>query len=315
EYPEDTTEDNNEKFKFNIGKYTGNKWSGKYLRAPDIFFIILGKEKDKLLSIEPNIGKVITVSWSRKGINSKILFPKEENNSTQHEKIPVLKSPREIQKIIFNKGDTESLLLLINEIKNELKHAKLLWVDIRGDRHICHYNIDNLYFTHNFHGIIPYDDSLIILLCGLLNSTLTSFFVEVLGRKGLGGGAVRLLIEDLRRADILVAPALLEKEQKNKIEKLIKKKFGKRRIKSIFQELGINPRQPIRSQKPNLLPYRPSACRNLHAELQGRHGAQADKALDDIVFDVLGLTQAERDEVYWSVCELVKNRLEKARSV
>jgi len=48
-------------------------------------------------------------------------------------------------------------------------------------------------------------------------------------------------------------------------------------------------------QKPNSLPDR--------------------KALDDIVFDILDLTQAERDEVYWSVCELVKNRLEKARSV
>ena len=63
----------------------------------------------------------------------------------------------------------------------------------------------------------------------------------------------------------------------------------------IFQELGINPKQPIRSQKPNPLPDR--------------------KALDDIVFDILGLTPEERNEVYWAVCELVKNRLEKARSV
>jgi len=39
------------------------------------------------------------------------------------------------------------------------------------------------------------------------------------------------------------------------------------------------------------------------------------KALDDIVFDILGLTEKERDEVYLAVCELVKNRLEKARSV
>ena len=37
--------------------------------------------------------------------------------------------------------------------------------------------------------------------------------------------------------------------------------------------------------------------------------------MNDAVFDILGLTQAERDEVYWAVCELVKNRLEKARSV
>ncbi|MBI5149262.1 MAG: hypothetical protein HZA28_00625 [Candidatus Omnitrophica bacterium] len=39
------------------------------------------------------------------------------------------------------------------------------------------------------------------------------------------------------------------------------------------------------------------------------------KRLDDIVFDTIGLTAAERKEVYWSVCELVKNRLDQAGSV
>lgn len=39
------------------------------------------------------------------------------------------------------------------------------------------------------------------------------------------------------------------------------------------------------------------------------------KALDDIVFDALGLTEEERKEVYWAVAELVKNRLEKARNI
>jgi hypothetical protein len=29
------------------------------------------------------------------------------------------------------------------------------------------------------------------------------------------------------------------------------------------------------------------------------------EALDDVVFDALGLTEAEREEVYWAVCELV----------
>ncbi len=38
------------------------------------------------------------------------------------------------------------------------------------------------------------------------------------------------------------------------------------------------------------------------------------KALDDIVIDVVGLTEEERKEVYWTFAELVKNRLEKARS-
>jgi len=49
------------------------------------------------------------------------------------------------------------------------------------------------------------------------------------------------------------------------------------------------PKPLTRKQKPNLLPDR--------------------KALDDIVFDIPGLTEDERNEVYWTVCELVKSRL------
>ncbi len=71
--------------------------------------------------------------------------------------------------------------------------------------------------------------------------------------------------------------------------------FMMRPIHSIFTELGFDPSKPIREQEPNPLPDR--------------------KALDDIVFDALGLTEEERKEVYWAVAELVKTRLEKARSV
>jgi hypothetical protein len=64
---------------------------------------------------------------------------------------------------------------------------------------------------------------------------------------------------------------------------------------SIFMEFGFDPDRPIREQEPNPLPDR--------------------KALDDIVFDALGLTEEERKEVYYAVAELVQNRLKKARSV
>jgi hypothetical protein len=39
------------------------------------------------------------------------------------------------------------------------------------------------------------------------------------------------------------------------------------------------------------------------------------RALDDVVFDMLGLTAGEREAVYEAVVELVRARLEKARSV
>jgi hypothetical protein len=39
------------------------------------------------------------------------------------------------------------------------------------------------------------------------------------------------------------------------------------------------------------------------------------RALDEAVFDVLGLTAGEREAVYEAVVNLVRARLEKARSV
>jgi hypothetical protein len=39
------------------------------------------------------------------------------------------------------------------------------------------------------------------------------------------------------------------------------------------------------------------------------------RALDEVVFDVLGLTAGEREAVYEAVVELVRARLEKAQSV
>ncbi len=108
----------------------------------------------------------------------------------------------------------------------------------------------------------------------------------MLGRKCLGGGAIRLV-----KIDLLNLP--VPKELKLDFQKF--KQYIKRQIFSVFIEIGFDPSKSIREQEPNPLPDR--------------------KALDDIVFDALGLTEEERKEVYWAVAELVKARLEKARSV
>ena len=65
-------------------------------------------------------------------------------------------------------------------------------------------------------------------------------------------------------------------------------------IQNIFLELGFDKTQPIRDQQPSPLPDR--------------------KELDDIIFDEIGLTNDERNEIYWSVAELVQQRINKAAS-
>jgi hypothetical protein len=82
-----------------------------------------------------------------------------------------------------------------------------------------------------------------------------------------------------------------------KVKKLESNLILKRKVESIFIECGIDPKSdvPIAEQEPQPLADR--------------------KASDDAVFDAIGLTAAERTEVYRAVCQLVWNRVSKAQSV
>ena len=53
---------------------------------------------------------------------------------------------------------------------------------------------------------------------------------------------------------------------------------------------------------------------SLQPATQSLYSKSDRKALDDVIFDELELTQDERNEDYWSVAELVKQRLDKAAS-
>jgi hypothetical protein len=56
-------------------------------------------------------------------------------------------------------------------------------------------------------------------------------------------------------------------------------------------------------------------CRFLETNRTSEIHQPDRRALDEVVFDVLGLTAGEREAVYEAVVNLVRARLEKARSV
>jgi len=123
----------------------------------------------------------------------------------------------------------------------------------------------------------------------VLNSTLSCLFTEIYGRANMAEGVLTTYGPEMR-------PLLVIDPDKLRLVKTFDlEKFFNRPIKSIFEELGFDFSKLICEQEPNPLPDR--------------------KALDDIIFGVLGLTEEEKKEVYWAVAELVKNRLEKAKSV
>src|SRR3989338_6992557 len=87
EYPEGY-----ENGRFGKGSYEGNKWGGKYLRAPDIFYTILEKGKGKLSTI----GKLGKVRYPLKtGINEFFYINKDKITNVESKYlIPILKSSK-----------------------------------------------------------------------------------------------------------------------------------------------------------------------------------------------------------------------------
>jgi hypothetical protein len=285
--------------------YTGSKWGGKYLRAPDIFFTILEKGKlIRLTEVAELKAGVIT------GDNARFYQSWRSGQQVPEGWEPAFKSPRDVHTIELHTEHARHLLKVKNTLFT-IKRAPLLWPDLRGARHICHYNSDNLPFEHNFHGIIPSKKDTVEEFCGLLNTIIVALFLEVLTRTGLGGGAARLLVSDLKRLPV-PNPYLLNETQRCSLLGAFKE-LSQRPIRSIFEELGFplcqqrqcpHPEHPYEHVRPEVL------------TLEQVQRASPDRfELDRVVFDVLGLTDGERLEVYRAVAQLVKDRLVKARSV
>lgn len=313
-------------------KYVGDKWGGKYLRAPDIFFTILQKGRGKLV----RLGDIAKVRFGIKtgandffyleplGPGSRPGLLRVRNCAGWEGEIeeeflkPVIKSPRECRTIVIRPEDLRYRLFMCHKSKEELKGTKVLayieWGEkqryhrrpsCKGRRNWwslseegqdiaakLHFNylindvgrtfVGDCYASDNFHEIdLPEHFAI------YFNSVPFMLFQCIEGRANFGGGLMKIQAFELRQMLVL-------KNSESLGSDAVLSGF---RIQSIFTECGIDPESdvPIAEQEPNPLPDR--------------------KALDDIVFDVLGLTEEERKEVYRAVCQLVWERISKGRSV
>jgi len=317
------------------GKYVGDKWGGKYLRAPDIFFTILEKGKDKLV----RLGDIAEVRFGIKtGANEFFYLTDEQAKEWGIEKEflkPVIKSPRECESITISPNKLNQKVFLCLKNKNELKDTNALKyiqagektkITIRqgsneGDVVVGYENLQSIKNRRLWWGLDAVEantfwgkelrERLAVfvskspmfadcrLYCATLppevqafcNSTIYHLTGESIKRDlGGGGGPRSVMVYE-------VQDSLVFKEGVLKIPSRLFDGFFSRAIKNIFEECGIDPKSdiPIAQQEPKPLPDR--------AEL------------DNIVFDAIGLTSDERKEVYRAVCQLVWNRISKARSV
>ncbi len=257
--------------KLGNGIYEGDKWGGKYLRAPDIFFTILEKGKDKLTRLY----RISNIEG----------YIHDNNTGPKFPKVKFIKTVKQLDCILLTMNSKAIILYGVKKEGNSRLVSPILFPRTLGDRQLVVWNKAGIY-AKEFYKIIPNSMEDIVSVVSQLNSTFVILQRELFGLTNLGDGALKFSAYDIGLFYIIQEIFIDEKEIEN---------FLNRKQKEIIIELGFDKTKPIRSQKPNPLPDR--------------------KALDDIIFDAIGLTQAEREEVYYSVCELVQNRLNKARSV
>ncbi len=316
-------------------KYTGAKW-GKYLRAPDIFFKILEKGKGKLVPLK----QIAEVKFGIKtGANEFFYLTEEQIKRLGIEKefwmhrergrwVPnyVIKSPRECRSIVVKPEDLKYRVLMIHKDKKELKgtnvlkyieagerkgyHTRptcasrerwhdlgerkrpgLVWVKGIWDRHFL--PVTSLaYADQQLYEVYPHKEDEVNLIAASLNSTFTSIFAEFNARVNLG--------EDILWIATYEAANMLAIDPQNAQAQLLKTglieaiyKISNRPIGSVFSELGAA--SPAEASLDKVKPDR--------------------RELDKIIMgEILGLTDDEQLEVYRAVVDLVKSRLEKAKS-
>lgn len=233
---------------------------------------------------------------------------------------PVIESPRELKALLVKKEDVLFKVLMCHKSKKELINTKTIEYINWGERkkfnkrptcesrkywwglneisspiiskrfvdiQFCYfYNKSEMFVGDTFFVIDSKDKKYNIEILLFLNSIVGALMTEIIGRKSMGEGVLLIYGPEINNLLVL---------NRNILEIVNEKLLNYLHIHSIFEGININPSKEIREQEPNPLPDR--------------------KALDDIVFDALGLTEQERKEVYWAVCELVKSRLEKAKNV
>ena len=317
--------------------FVGAKW-GKYLRAPEIFFKILDKGKDKFVTLK----KVATVRRGfTTGANEFFYLTQEEIKKRKIEKefwmhkdprsdwVPnyVIKNPIETRNIVLSSDQCKFIVLMIHNEKNELRGKNILkyinwgiknkinlrptcigrgkrWYDLRHrefadalwiEFYFKSYRVllnNRVFESDKFYGITFNKKRLKTYYVSYLNSTLYALYREIYGFLSLGLGASKLPVYMISALPVIESKFFIDSHKET--FRQFSKKSGKRVVGTVFEEIGANSPEEVFLEK--VKPDR--------------------RELDKIVMgDILGLTDEEQLEVYRAVVDLVKSRIDRAKSV
>jgi hypothetical protein len=122
--------------------------------------------------------------------------------------------------------------------------AQLFFASAYGERHIHKYSPKPLIADKRLYFLSPVEGISHELMAAVMNSSITAFFTEIVGRVTLGDGALELTVEDAR--DYLLVPDVRQFDQsaREAIETAFKPLLT-RPIGSIFEEVKQPDRQVL----------------------------------------------------------------------
>ena len=296
------------------------KW-GRYLRAPAICFKIINHPKMVELHKLCDIRRGIT-----SGANDFFYLDREKIkqwNLEQEFLKPVIVSPKNVS-LEITPSDITHWVLMVHDSKeklakkapNVLKYiewgenleirikggkkagqivkgihnlstvkSRRIWYDLGQrkpapilrtrriwERCIYALNQAKAFVNDSFYELYPKKEENTMVLAGILNSTVTALLSELYGRF-YGGGVLELEVYESKKLPVL-DPDKLSLDEKERIQKA-------------FRKL-------CEAQKRN-----------------GKRIEQAQRELDNVIFDILGLTSKEREQVYEGLKTLREMRLQR----
>jgi hypothetical protein len=293
--------------------YAGDKWGGKYLRAPDIFYTILEKGKDKLV----RLADIAEVNEGRPtGANDFFFVPKklarEFGIESEFLHLGLMKT-RGFNLFVISSENCDRYFLSVDLPRSQLKGTAVIqyiqygeeqglhkrntfsnkaeWYRFKvrrpaelvapcglGATFFCAINEARAISSNSYTEFRLRASEELLPIWAILNSAVFWLQLELVGRSSLGGGMLKVDPIEYRHLALLKPPLL--NHEAHRIRQALQA-LGKRKVMSIFDEIH----QPDRRE------------------------------LDEVVFEVLGLTAGEREAVYEAVVSLVRARLEKAQSV
>jgi len=310
-------------------KYIGNKWGGKYLRAPDIYWTILEKGKGKLVRLG-DIAEVRPGCYS--GINDFFYLTKEKVKEWGIEReciLPIIRSTRDILQPFITKDLIRDYVLCCPFSKKELKERGLLatynyisWGEKQVTRQrqktaagIRWPETESVRNRNPGWWAIPKHNFL----------QSRNFLLYVIGERFLAPWSENQIISDRCFHRIIISKNETEAialSTNSTLTFLFISLFGRGNLGQGAQKYETADAKRLLIINPLLLEKISSLEKII--EILGKTTILPIKdeiksknrfIIDSILFDIINLTKGERDAVYEAVINLVESRLKKAGSV